>query len=99
MARRRRKKQKPVWEFSKKIVVAVFSINVVVIVFSLIMMWRTCDLSPMAYLIPAVAAETATGTGFYYSKAKVENRIKLMKHYKVEPTEQSFNEQGGYYNG
>lgn len=73
--------------------------NIVVIVFALIMMWRTCDLSPMAYLIPAVAAETATGTGFYYSKAKVENRIKLMKHYNIEPSEQSFNEQGGYYNG
>lgn len=79
--------------------VVVFSINIVVIVFALIMMWRTCDLSPMAYLIPAVAAETATGTGFYYSKAKVENRIKLMKHYNIEPSEQSFNEQGGYYNG
>lgn len=98
MASRKRKKQKLVWEFSKKIVVAVFSINIVVIVFSLIMMWRTCDLSPMAYLIPAVAAETATGTGFYYSKAKVENRIKLMKHYNIEPSEQSFNEQGGFYN-
>lgn len=99
MARRRRKKQKLASEFSKKIVVVVFSINIVVIVFALIMMWRTCDLSPMAYLIPAVAAETATGTGFYYSKAKVENRIKLMKHYNIEPSEQSFNEQGGYYNG
>ena len=99
MPRRRRKKHKPVLEFSKRIVVAVFVINIVVIAFALVMMWRTCDLSPMAYLIPAVAAETATGTGFYYSKAKTENRIKLMKYYKVEPTEQSFNEQGGYYNG
>lgn len=96
MATRKRKKQKPVSEFSKKIVVAVFAINIVVIVFSLVMMWRTCDLTPLAYLIPAVAAETATGTGFYYSKAKVENRIKLMKYYNIEPTEQSFNEQGGY---
>lgn len=86
-------------EFSKKILVVAAFVNVVVIVFTFIMIWRTCDLSPLAYLIPAVAAETATGTGFYYAKAKVENRIKLMKHYKVEPTEQSFNEQGGYYNG
>lgn len=38
MARRRRKKQKAPWEFSKKIVVVVFSINIVVIVFALIMM-------------------------------------------------------------
>ena len=42
------------------------------------------------------AAETATGTGFYYAKAKVENRIKLMKQNKVELTENSFNETGGY---
>lgn len=86
-------------EFSKKILVVAAFVNVAVIVFTFIMIWRTCDLSPLAYLIPAVAAETATGTGFYYAKAKVENRIKLMKLYKVEPTEQSFNEQGGYYNG
>lgn len=86
-------------EFSKKILVVAAFVNVAVIVFTFIMIWRTCDLSPLAYLIPAVASETATGTGFYYAKAKVENRIKLMKHYKVEPTEQSFNEQGGYYNG
>lgn len=86
-------------EFSKKILVVAAFVNVAVIVFTFIMIWRTCDLSPLTYLIPAVAAETATGTGFYYAKAKVENRIKLMKHYKVEPTEQSFNEQGGYYNG
>lgn len=99
MTRRRRKKQRPASEFSKKIVVAVFAINIVVIAFTLIMIWRTNDLSPLAYLIPAVAAETATGTGFYYAKAKVENRIKLMKHYDITPTEQSFNEQGGYYNG
>ena len=83
-------------EFSKKILVVAAFVNVAVIVFTFIMIWRTCDLSPLAYLIPAVAAETATGTGFYYAKAKVENRIKLMKLYNVEPTEQSFNEQGGF---
>lgn len=83
-------------EFSKKILVVAAFVNVAVIVFTFIMIWRTCDLSPLAYLIPAVAAETATGTGFYYTKAKVENRIKLMKQYNVEPTEQSFNEQGGF---
>lgn len=37
MARRRRKKQRPASEFSKKIVVAVFAINIVVIAFTLIM--------------------------------------------------------------
>ncbi len=96
--RYRRRKKVPL-EFSKKILLFAAGVNVVVIAFTLLMVWRTGDLSPLAYLIPAVAAETATGTGFYYSKAKVENRIKLMKHNKVAPTETSFNENGGngYY--
>ena len=57
-----------------------------------LMIWRTLDLSPLAYLIPSVAAEVATGTGFYYSKAKVENRIKLMKQNKVTPNDTHFSE-------
>lgn len=94
---KRRKKVR--MEFSKVILVVAAIVNVAVILFTFVMVWRTNDLSPLTYLIPAVAAETATGTGFYYSKAKVENRIKLMKHYKVEPTENSFNDEGGTYNG
>lgn len=98
MSSHKKSRKKPM-EFSKLILVVAAIVNVAVIAFTFIMVWRTCDLSPLAYLIPAVAAETATGTGFYYAKAKVENRIKLMKQYKVEPTTESFNEQGGYYNG
>ena len=44
------------------------------------------DLTPLAYLIPAVTAETATGTGFYYNKAKAENKIKLKKSLGLELT-------------
>lgn len=98
MGTRRRSRKQPI-EFSKLILIVAAIINVAVIIFTFVMVWRTCDLSPLTYLIPAVAAETATGTGFYYAKAKVENRIKLMKQYKVEPTIESFNEQGGYSNG
>lgn len=46
--------------------------------------WKTGDTSPLAYLIPAIFAELATATGFYYSKAKAENRIKLRKQYGPE---------------
>ena len=60
-------------EFSKKIFIVVSAINIFVIAFSCYMIWKTMDLTPLAYLIPAVAAETATGTGFYYNKAKAEN--------------------------
>ena len=88
----RRVKKKPPKEFSKKILIVAGIINTVVIVFTMIMFWRTLDLSPLAYLIPSVAAEVATGTGFYYSKAKVENRIKLMKQNKVTPNDTHFSE-------
>lgn len=74
-------------EFSKKIFIVVSVINIFVIIFTCIMIALTMDLSPLAYLIPAVAAEMATGTGFYYSKAKAENQIKLKKSYGMEITE------------
>lgn len=88
----RRLKKKPPKEFSKKILIVAGIINTVVIVFTMVMIWRTLDLSPLAYLIPSVAAEVATGTGFYYSKAKVENRIKLMRQNKVTPNDTHFSE-------
>lgn len=88
----RRVKKKPPKEFSKKILIVAGIINAVVIVFTMVMIWRTLDLSPLAYLIPSVVAEVATGTGFYYSKAKVENRIKLMRQNKVTPNETHFSE-------
>lgn len=71
-------------EFSKTILMFIGAVTVVVTAFTLIMIWRTNDLSPLAYLIPAIFAELATGTGFYYSKAKAENRIKLRKLYGPE---------------
>lgn len=88
----RRVKKKPPKEFSKKILIVAGIINTVVIVFTMIMIWRTLDLSPLAYLIPSVAAEVATGTGFYYSKAKVENQIKLMRQNKITPNDTNFSE-------
>ena len=97
MARGKRKKAP--MEFSKKILIFAAILNVITVFFTFVMLWRTMDTSPLTVLIPAVAAETATGTGFYYSKARMENRIKLMKANRVEPTESSFTENGGYFNG
>lgn len=79
-------------EFSKKIMIVAMTINIFVILFSCVMIWRTLDTTPLMYIIPAVAAEVATGTGFYYNKAKAENKLKLMHNYKVEPTEDSFSD-------
>ena len=84
----RRRKPK---EFSKKIFIGVAAVNIILIAFSLYMMYATGDLSPLAYIIPAAAAEMATATGFYYSKAKAENKIKLMKSNGIKPESESFN--------
>lgn len=88
-------KHKP--EFSKLIMLTAGAFNIVVIVFSCIMVWRTEDLTPLAYLIPSTAAEVATGTAFYYNKAKAENRLKLMKIYGIDITEKNFENGGSAY--
>lgn len=86
-----RKKTKKM-EFSKQILLVAGIINIVTIALTFILVWITFDLSPLCWLIPSVAAEVATGTAFYYSKAKVENRIKLMKANKIPLDETSFRE-------
>ena len=78
------------FEFSKIIMVIAMVVNILVIIFSCVMIWRTLDLSPLCYLIPAVAAEVATGSGFYYNKAKAENQIKLKKDNKMPLKDEDF---------
>lgn len=76
MARYKKKKK---MEFSKKIFIGVSVAAILVTIFTGIMIWKTNDLSPLMYLIPAVFTELATATGFYYNKAKAENQIKIRK--------------------
>jgi len=80
----RNRKRKKV-EFSKKIFIGVSITTAVVTGFTLAAIWKTGDNSPLAYLIPAVFAELATATGFYYRKAQKENEIKL-PHYMAGQT-------------
>lgn len=86
--RRLKKKTKP--EFSKIIFTAVSAVTAMVTAFTCIMVAVTRDTSALCYLIPAVFAEMASATGFYYSKAKAENKIKLMKAYGITPEASSF---------
>lgn len=72
------------FEFSKIIMIVVGAVTFIVTAFTLIIVFITGDTSPLAYLIPAVFAEFATATGFYYYKAKSENQIKLRKKYGAE---------------
>lgn len=71
-------------EFSKLVVDAVSAAFTGVLVFTLVMVWRTGDLTPLAYLIPTTGGLAATVTAFYLRKAQVENRIKLMKRYNLD---------------
>ncbi len=82
MSRRKTKKRPP--EFSKIFLTVIGTVTILVTVFTLVMVWRTNDLSPLTFLIPALFTELATATGFYYAKAKAENRIKLRKLYGPE---------------
>jgi hypothetical protein len=72
-------------EFSKKVLYAAAIMTFLIVIFTMYMIWATKDLSPLQYLIPAAFAESATGTGFYYWKAKAENKLKLEKEYGIKP--------------
>lgn len=72
-------------EFSKLIMLVIALANFAVIVFTCVMVWKTLDLSPLTELIRTLAAEAATGIGFYFTKAKTENLVKLQSIYKDIP--------------
>lgn len=77
-------------EFSKLIFLGVSIVTIAITVFSCRVIWLTMDTSALAYLIPAVFAEMASATGFYYTKAKAENKIKLMAASGVQPEPHNF---------
>ena len=77
-------------EFSKLVFMGVSIVTIAITVFSCRVIWLTMDTSALAYLIPAVFAEMASATGFYYTKAKAENKIKLMAASGVQPEPHNF---------
>lgn len=86
------KKKKVKMEFSKKIFYMVTVFAVIVILYSMALMWKTNDSSALAYLIPSVLGELGVSTGFYYNKAKTENKIKLSKKYGLDINNETINE-------
>lgn len=79
-------------EFSKIMMLAIGAVTVIVTAFSMAVIWKTGDTSGLAYLIPAVFTAFATAHGFYSSKAKAENKIKLMNKHGIKITEQTIND-------
>lgn len=89
------KKKKQTIEFSKKIFYIITALTIVVVIYSMALMWYTQDTTALSYLIPAIFGELGVSTGFYYWKARTENKIKLEKKYKIklENTEDYINEE------
>ena len=63
--------------FSKLLCVVIMALTIFVVIFTIILMVITNDLSPLEYLIPSVFVEASVISGFYSYKAKTENKIKL----------------------
>ena len=91
-------------EFSKKIVIGVSIYLAILNLFAFVVIIITGDVSPLAYIIPAGFSLGATCFGFYFWKAKAENRIKLCKENKIpmeKPkdvfTDGNENDYSGYY--
>lgn len=73
------KQEKPKKEFSKKIFNIVITLFIIVLFYSMALMWKTNMTDGLMYLIPSVGTLTSVTIGFYYWKAKMENMIKLSK--------------------
>lgn len=74
-------KIKPKKEFSKKIFNIVIALFVIVLFYSMALMWKTDNTEGLMYLIPSVGTLASVTVGFYYWKAKMENLIKLSKEH------------------
>ena len=73
------KENKPKKEFSKKIFNIVITLFIIVLFYSMALMWKIGTTDGLMYLIPSVGTLASVTIGFYYWKAKMENMIKLSK--------------------
>ena len=71
--------EKPKKEFSKKIFDIVITLFIIVLFYSMALMWKTDMTDGLMYLIPSVGTLASVTIGFYFWKAKMENMIKLSK--------------------
>lgn len=78
------KTNKKKFEFSKVIIFIVGAVTIAVTAFTLYMVWETKDMTVMAYLIPAIFTEASSATGFYFWKARTENKIRMSKEMQAE---------------
>ena len=73
------KENKSKKEFSKKIFNIVITLFIIVLFYSMALMWKVGTTDGLMYLIPAVGTLASVTVGFYFWKSKMENMIKLSK--------------------
>lgn len=78
------------FEFSKFITIIGILFFLYVILFASYATIITKDLSAVPEMVIGTSGLMATIAGFYYSKAKAENKIKLMKSYGIKPDKDTF---------
>ena len=73
------KENKSKKEFSKKIFNIVITLFIIVLFYSMALMWKVGTTDGLMYLIPSVGTLASVTVGFYFWKSKMENMIKLSK--------------------
>ena len=81
-------------ETSKALLLYSDMLTSIVLVVTIIAVFKAQNTEPLAYLIPAVFGLSATSHGFYYWKAKAENLNKWGMGHKIDESEVIFNESG-----
>ena len=84
-------------EFSKRLFIFIAFLNVLLLIFSCIVTWRTGDTSILVVAIAGTAADQAFAIKYYYRKAEQENKIKLKKKYGLPVTDEDLESEGVNY--
>lgn len=84
-------------EFSKRLFIFIAVLNVLLLIFSCIITWRTGDTAILVVAIAGTAADQAFAIKYYYRKAEQENIIKLKKAHGLPVTEDDIESGGDAY--
>ena len=78
------------FETSKVFVYLILGAVVVVVIFAFLLMAKTGDTSALGEIIIGAFGLASVATGFYFNKAKAENKIKLKKENGIPLSEEDF---------
>lgn len=71
-------------EFSKKLLLFSWAITLFLTVLAIVLSMRSMSMEAMYTCVPLAWAETGTATGYYFWKAKNENRAKYAQKFLKE---------------